>query len=797
MDLSSEPNYNEQFYNYHINTAHSLDAVVSLIIDITAPKSVVDFGCSVGAALSCFKAKGVVEILGVDGYWVKDDQLMIAHDELFRHDFNESGFLSLPKKYDLAMSTEVAEHLYESNADEFVATLVNASDVVVFSSAIPGQGGEHHVNEQYPEYWIEKFAKHDYRVFDCLRESLWNNENVDFWYKQNLLLFCKEGMESGLKLPDAVEPRYDIIHPKQYEQKLLQLYGFFKGMYEAGNYSGIIALSFLKNYDYSVNLFLGLAYSKRMDYKRCAEYLEKFLEISAISYFHAFHLVYNTLGNAYFNLQDYRKAEYYLNKCIQTESELKTSSIELLGQIEAIKKVLVSQETDPHTQALREFLAEIKPFMEQLDDLPFETAAELYDMLGKASGTATSFIGMIDPELRVELCRRQDEVLERIVDVMPPFELISSLTRIYTPMLQDCRRWENFELMKDCGLAGYMLAKEIGATPIMLFGTKPEDYPYMSLLPGMEILCNDSEPDGEVLYHDHLKSSHDEMDILLLYGMYSHSIYYLDNYRKERPDGKVYCALDMNSYWMETTPWGSAEAKRFAGKCDLIATSCRSMRDALNRRRDVSFPCRWFTNGFYNPTRIPVIADSEVKENVILTVGRIGTHQKNNEEMLAAFAASSDALEGWTLRLVGSVEPGFQTFIDNYFEINPHLRDRLVFTGPITDKSELYGEYARAKVFILSSRQEGFPNVYAEALFHGCMFVTSDIDAADDIINYGDLGAKYPGGNANALADTLVEVCRKANRTGMVAHIPKALEYARKYYDWHRNAKKLAYMLFS
>jgi len=442
------------------------------------------------------------------------------------------------------------------------------------------------------------------------------------------------------------------------------------------------------------------------------------------------------------------------------------------------------------------FLSETGSYMEQLDDLSFDTAAELYDLLDNAARVSALHIDEIDPGLRVELCSRLDIVLERIIDVLPPFSHSGDPIKIYTPAVQFYRRWENVELMKDCGLVGYMLANELNATPVMLFGTKPADYPYLSILPGMEMIFDDSHIGSADLYFDKLNALYSEMDILLLYGMYSHSIDYLDTYRKLRPDGKVYCGLDMNSYWMDTTPWGSTQARLFAQQCDIIATSCRQMRDALNRNPNVHFPCRWFPNGFYNPTDIPVISDFELKENIILTVGRIGTFQKNNEELLTAFANVSEALNSWSLRFVGPIEPEFHEFINNFFAENPHLKERVTFTGTLTEKEDLYGEYAKAKVFALSSRQEGAPNVFAEALFHGCMFVTSSIDAADDIINYGELGAKYPIEDVNALQQTLVDVCSMADLPGMQKHIPKALDYAAKYYDWNRNAKKLAYMLF-
>jgi glycosyltransferase involved in cell wall biosynthesis len=356
----------------------------------------------------------------------------------------------------------------------------------------------------------------------------------------------------------------------------------------------------------------------------------------------------------------------------------------------------------------------------------------------------------------------------------------------------------NVELLKDKCLTGYMLANEIDAHPVMMFGTKPGDYSYTKVLPGLEFLYSDTQQGIPNIYFEHLSQEYAKMDALILHGMYEETKGYLDAYRRLRPDGKVYCGLDMNSYWMGNINWDSATAKTFAEQCDIVATSCRSLRDALNGDPKVHFPCHWIPNGFFDPANTGIAADADNRKNIILTVGRIGTAQKNNAELLMAFAKAAKHLKGWTLRLVGAVEPDFKATIDQYFKVFPHLKNRVIFTGPITDKAELYREYAQAKLFALTSQLEGgTPNVYAEALFHGCMFVTSDIDAADDITNFGELGQKYKRGDVGGLAKAIIALANNADKHKFRKHIPKALNYANKYYDWRRNAKKLAYMLYN
>jgi hypothetical protein len=94
------------------------------------------------------------------------------------------------RRFDLACSLEVAEHLSPSVADQLVLALVKAAPVVLFSAAIPRQGGTSHVNEQWASYWAEKFKRHGYVAIDCLRPALHGDRRVDWWYRQNALIYC-------------------------------------------------------------------------------------------------------------------------------------------------------------------------------------------------------------------------------------------------------------------------------------------------------------------------------------------------------------------------------------------------------------------------------------------------------------------------------------------------------------------------------------------------------------------------------------------------------------------------------
>jgi len=479
-----------------------------------------------------------------------------------------------------------------------------------------------------------------------------------------------------------------------------------------------------------------------------------------------------------------------------------------------------------------DFLSESEPLIKNIDELPYEIVSELYSVYDKLSKTASQNIKSINPAIRVTLCDTLDKMLDRIIDApldgLSNSEIPNKPKGVFAPSLAPTIEIGkpllfNAHILKGIGLSAYLLAKLFNARPTMLFGTKPEDYPFASALPDLEILYLDTEAveaedrkrnifsygsfnydnlAGESentyieSYYNHLYDNYSRMDTLIFYGMYPSTLNYLDTYRSLRPDGKVYCALDMSSHWMKMIPWESESVRKFGEQCNVIATSCRYLRDELNRNTKVNFCCRWFPNAFYNSTGEKVIADAGYKENIILYVGRVGTKQKRNEDLLLAFARVSEILRNWSLRFVGAIEPDFNDFINKYFSSRPDLRNRVVFTGAIYDKSELNTEYAKAKIFVLSSVFEAFPNAYCEALAHGCKFVTSRVDPADDITNYGELGIKYPIGDIGALSEALLKTCEESEKDDFNKHISKALAYSDKYFNWNRNIKKLKYMLY-
>lgn len=203
--------YNDMFYSKMLKRNSKVaSSMMPIIISMLQPHSMVDLGC--GQGIFCAEAKKYnVEVLGIDGDYVDRKHLLINENEFYAYDLSKP--LQLNKRFDLAISLEVAEHIEPECADIFIDNLTSLSDVIVFSAAIPMQGGTNHVNEQWPSYWNRKFEERGYKVSNCLRNIFWNNKNIGAIRRQNILLFVKE------EAKEYKENFIDVVHPDFYMEK--------------------------------------------------------------------------------------------------------------------------------------------------------------------------------------------------------------------------------------------------------------------------------------------------------------------------------------------------------------------------------------------------------------------------------------------------------------------------------------------------------------------------------------------------------------------------------------------------
>lgn len=203
------------FADRDTETRYSAEQILNLIAEvIPSISSVADVGCGTGTWLAVAKERGATNVIGFDGDWVDLDLLEVDAAEFLPRD------LALPieseRRYDLAISLEVAEHLPIASAQTIVQSLTSLSDFVLFSAAIPGQGGVNHVNERWQSYWAGLFGAAGYDPFDVIRPHVWTDSQIGFPYRQNTLLYVTRSRQSELRttMPMSPTESISIVHPE-------------------------------------------------------------------------------------------------------------------------------------------------------------------------------------------------------------------------------------------------------------------------------------------------------------------------------------------------------------------------------------------------------------------------------------------------------------------------------------------------------------------------------------------------------------------------------------------------------
>lgn len=211
--------YDKDFYDFiRPGSLRSARIIIPMVYNLLGTlNSIADVGCGEGVWLSVWKDIGKptdpydeeICVHGFDGGYVGDENLLIDPSEFTAVDLEKE--LVWPQRFSLVESLEVAEHLSEARADTFIDNLTAISDIVLFSAAIPGQGGRDHINEQWPDYWDTKFQARGYRGTNYIRESIWDNPEIENWYRQNIILYMKYVPEPlEYMFQDSIDDR---IHP--------------------------------------------------------------------------------------------------------------------------------------------------------------------------------------------------------------------------------------------------------------------------------------------------------------------------------------------------------------------------------------------------------------------------------------------------------------------------------------------------------------------------------------------------------------------------------------------------------
>jgi hypothetical protein len=218
--------YTKEFYSEQMTgSLNSARIVLSRLKKITEFNTTIDIGAGVGAWTRAALDIGVEDAIAIDGSYVDKEQILVDGNIFFEADLEKVNFIeTISSRYrrDLVISMEVAEHLHPDRALGFISELCVLSDLVLFSAAVPGQGGINHINEQWPDYWADLFKQNGFLCFDILREKIWNDDLIDWWYAQNVLVFARVGSPPFERLAVSNSPSIPLplIHPRMHDHVL-------------------------------------------------------------------------------------------------------------------------------------------------------------------------------------------------------------------------------------------------------------------------------------------------------------------------------------------------------------------------------------------------------------------------------------------------------------------------------------------------------------------------------------------------------------------------------------------------
>lgn len=215
---NNKTRYNADFYLQQADgSKRSALVLLNELFRLYKPSSVLDIGCGAGSWLSAAEELGASKLFGYEGSWVKKDMLLSKNIDLTTVDLSQHFVSS--HRVDLALSLEVAEHLPSNISPCLVSALCKSSDVVLFGAGIPYQWGTNHINLEWQSYWANLFKHHGFVAYDIIRTATWKNGAVEWWYRQNALLYVKAG--SASINPDLLagwECRiYDVVLPEYYD----------------------------------------------------------------------------------------------------------------------------------------------------------------------------------------------------------------------------------------------------------------------------------------------------------------------------------------------------------------------------------------------------------------------------------------------------------------------------------------------------------------------------------------------------------------------------------------------------
>lgn len=283
-----------------------------------------------------------------------------------------------------------------------------------------------------------------------------------------------------------------------------------------------------------------------------------------------------------------------------------------------------------------------------------------------------------------------------------------------------------------------------------------------------------------------------EFDVLNFYALGIIGILASKLAKVINPNIIVYNKLDMGRYiFIELTKNNNIKRKiknfllgELTNCIDIYTVETQKYIEPLNKLKRFKNKIKYLPNGYFDD--LVEINENIKKEKIILTVGRLGTVEKNTEMLVETIEnIEPEKLKGWKIYLVGSMTEKFKEWFNDRLNAKPYLQNHFVVTGNITDKKELYTLYAKSCVFVLPSRWESWGLVLTEAAAFACYPIVTDCcDAFYEMLDSanGSFSKIIPQEDKNALRNAIEDVLD--NKIDYISNGIKAHEFVSENFDW-------------
>ncbi|MFT7611159.1 MAG: glycosyltransferase involved in cell wall biosynthesis [Parvicellaceae bacterium] len=358
---------------------------------------------------------------------------------------------------------------------------------------------------------------------------------------------------------------------------------------------------------------------------------------------------------------------------------------------------------------------------------------------------------------------------------------------------------ENVHLVKDVGQVGNFMSIIGGYESTLVCYKNSEAYPNLET-ETKNLKLEFLEPCGHKLFMEqavlnYLNKNAKSIDVLHLFHLTKETIYYGLYFQKLNPKGKIFLKMDVYNETLQEGINYSKKAlknwyhkqkeKKFLKLVNVVTAENPISQKLLAELFPVlKNKCLVMTNGVntdFLAAQFPSVKSHQEKENVLLSVGRIGVAEKNYKLMIEAVLKTE--LNDWKVVLVGPVEPEFQVWLDDRLKSNPAYQDKIELIGSVDDRKTLYSYYNRSKVFCLTSPFESFAIAYAEAMYFGNYIIGNDGHSSFDLLSdHERLGAKVPKDDVKALAIELEKTIKNQSQLKQLQPAIKAR--ANSHFSW-------------